>query len=279
MHPWHFLALAVIGLLCAGILRAAFRLPRNREEWAQVIAFALGGGILAHVATTSYVTSQLLGEVNERLADRSGYRQALSSVEGIRDPDVQKVFQRGVRDIDNQLHGIAAGSLTIDRNDVFTYWEQLIGNSKEQIEATNLVSDADWELFGPGGAGTPPQRVASTRGVRITRVMIFDPKVADHREGLRRTACYQLQQIPSLKVFEISLERLDRPPYQGWLRTLNSPDIVIFDRKLLLMTKTIDKDRTIDSSRLTTDELLLSTAREFYGRLLQDAVPVQCAAS
>jgi hypothetical protein len=266
----------VLGAFVAGGLRAMFKTPESKQDWVVVLGFALVGGILTQGAVNSIVTARLLPQVKDRLEDRSAYRRALSAVERIPDREVRAVFQAGISDIDLQLQKIAEGKLTIDRNGVFSYWQRLIELSEEQVQATNLVSDADWELFGPGGAGTPPQREAAMRGIAITRVMVYDPQVQHHQEGLRRTACYQLRQIPNLRVYEISLQRLGHPPYQGWLRTLNTPDIVIYDEKLLLTTKTIENDRTIDFSELSTDELLLGTAQQFYRRLLQDATPVRC---
>ncbi len=201
MNSHSLLLVFAVGGIVAGILRVVFKAPKERSDWSVVFGFALAGGLVTQLAVTSIQTAKLLPQIKDRLEDRSDYRRARSAVERMDDRDIQEVFHAGISDIDLQLQKIAEGSLTVDRNDVFSYWQRLIELSKRRVQATNLVSDADWELFGPGGAGTPPQREAATRGIEISRVMIYDPQVLEHREGLRRTACYQLEQIPNLRVY------------------------------------------------------------------------------
>lgn len=261
----------IVGVFISVCYQLIVNKPKTLIEIISAGAKSVIVGIASHLAITSYGTSVQLSNINDTLETGSSYRTANSFVEDLSDPELRRIFADRMHGIDTELNGVVEGSLTINRNDVFDTWGDLFDVSDREVRATNVVNESDWALFGPDSAGINVQQGALRR-INITRVMIYDPSVEGHREGLRRTLCYQRDRLGSgFRGYEISLARLQQPPFEGWRQALGSDDIVIYDDKCILVTITDENTRTINFAKLIVDRNMVSEAQQFYSRLLEEA--------
>jgi len=278
MNPVHTaLVVAAIAFAISAVATLMID-PPTGERVAKVKALGkavlagLVSALLGHLAATSVMSMQALNSVHGALERRTPYDDAAKFVDTLPNRETRALFTAGLQVLDHRLDLIQSGQLLIDRDDVFNTWENLFSGTQQEVLATNLVSEGDWEFFGPGGEGRRIQESATGRGVNVVRIMLYDPSLEGHRDGLRRVGC--LHQDVGVKVRELPIDVLENPTYTGWLEKLRTPDMVLYDNEYLLLTHTYQKDRTIRWSLLTIDARLRSAAAQFYDRLLEEAQPI-----
>ncbi|MBN1504709.1 MAG: hypothetical protein JW952_06600 [Candidatus Eisenbacteria bacterium] len=269
------LVAALVGFVASTLLKLVADPPTaqdKRRALGKAFLFGLLGAFAGHVTSTAFMSLRTLTRLEHLLDHPTPYDKAERFIADYPDPQARDLFVRGLRLLNHRLELLPAGQLLIDRDEVFNTWETLFRRAHNRVLATNLVAANDWEFFGPGGSGRTIQKDAISRGVRVVRIMLYDPKLRGHQQGLRRVAC--LHRAVGVEVRELPLQALENPTYTGWLEKLRTSDVVLYDNNYLLLTHTYERDHAIRWSLLTVQPTLREAASQFFDRLLQEATAV-----
>jgi len=247
---------ALIGIVVE-ILLDHSKEPEKQNKLKKLILSACIGIVVSEVLFISLHIGPIIPRIEMHL-QRDNYNKAVNNILQIQNDDINNLFRKGLDFIDDKLIDLCNGELYIDRKDIFDFWEGGFKLSKRKIEATNYVSVEDWNFFSEGGDGRAIQEETLNRGVEITRLFIYveddinqisdQIKLADAHEKIRGKSNNKKIEIGWVNVDNI----LKRDFSQRYVEKLHDNfDIVLFDRKLLLITKVNDKDRKMEYSILT----------------------------
>lgn len=262
----------VAGFVVGEMVIASTAEKRRRPVFRRLAA-AIVGAVTGHIIVQTIQLALLLQRVDVVLNKTSPFEQASRSI-ARQTAWPRQLYEESLRDLSYRLTLIGAGEMLVPREEVFNVWRRAyeLAPRGVTISATNLVSEADWGFFGPEGGGRQIQQDAIRRGVVVRRIMLLDPEDPQHREGLLRLANFNVE--VGVQVRQLSVDWLETPAFQGWLRQLGSQDLVLFGDDLLLITYVHPKTKSIVRSELTTKPEKIVIARAFLERMWSDAKPI-----
>lgn len=253
------IALALIGFAVSISAAETFYFARKLDETHQSFGQGLTG-IASAVAV-----------LNQRVTRESVYDSAKKHVAAIQVENAKPLFEARLNEIETDLRSLSTTSMHVRRTEILNTWESLVKGASQCVCATNLVSREDWANVSRDNAGLSVQRDAMrSRGVEIHRINLYDERVPGHREGLRRLR--QFQESIGIAVGELPVTWVqENETYAKFLERLATPDVVIVDGNLVLLTRVRSRDYNMESAVLTFDPELVAEAKRYYVKLLGDA--------
>jgi hypothetical protein len=197
--------------------------------------------------------------------------------------DVRRVLlNQKLERLKSELSSLDADYLSIPADEILNVWGTMVGNSKKQFYAINIVPD--WSKVSRDSTGIRGQKEALERGVNIKRIYVFGNdcpenmpnceekeysdamrKLFDKQSELRNeTTKGQFTQ------YEIKRNELrENPSYAEFRNKLGTDDIVIVDDELVLLT-VVDAKSKMLSAKVSFQPDIVNAAKQLFELLERD---------
>ncbi|MCG8096642.1 MAG: hypothetical protein JAZ17_23975 [Candidatus Thiodiazotropha endolucinida] len=269
------LLVAIIGGLVSFLLELGIEKEFNITLVKKINAVIIGSVISAIGTMTFFLANdftrlqQELDLIDKYLIETNPYSKAVKAIDHIDKPLAKKFFGNRLGSLEHSLNEITNKEILLARSEILNTWEELVGSAKSEILATNLVSLSDWKNVSRDNAGLRIQKLAIERGVKITRINIYDESNASHKEGLNHLKT--LQSEIGINVHNISLQYIDKnETYDLMKQRLGTFDVVIVDGEVVLLTTVNPKTYKMQWSKLTFNQRTVAMASELFNKLLND---------
>ena len=241
------------------------------------IGATITGSIISAIGTTTFFLAhdltrlrEQLNSVDNYLIETDVYFKAVKAIDTMDRPLAKKPFEEQLRDIEKSLSNIAneKKEILLRKDQILDTWEHLVKNAKSKILATNLVDFSDWNNVSRDKAGIAIQQSAIERGVKITRINIYDETNKSHEDGLN--ILREHQDKIGVTVHSISLQYIDAGGrYDSIKQELGGTlDVVIVDDEVVLLTTVDSKTYKMERSKLTYNPRTVETASKLFNKLL-----------
>lgn len=269
------LLIAIIGGLIAFLLELGIEKQFNVNLLKKINAMIVGA-VISGIGTMTFFLAndftklqQDLEMIDKYLIESNPYSNAVKSLDSIDKFLAKKFFESQLEKIEHSLEEISDKEILLSRSEILNTWEGLINNAEIEILATNLVSLDDWKNVSRDNAGLAIQKEAIDRGVKITRINIYDKSVPSHKEGLDKLK--ELQESAGITVHNISLQYIDKnETYDHLKQRIGSFDVVIVDNQIVLLTTVNPKTYRMQWSKLTYSPQKVDLAKDLFNKLLND---------
>lgn len=265
---WSLVGLVVgfaIGFLAEQLLAADRPDISPTRAFRRRLMAGVIGAIVGHIGMQSLIIQDIIVEVHrqilaERLSDYEKARKWYSQ----QDKKTKYIFDEIFARVDPWLKGMSTGDTRLGTAMAVDIWSRGFGiaGSGDEILATNTLSQKDWNKF---SLDIKIQAAAAIRGVKVKRVMIYDPVNLKNQDDLRKLAKPQLQ--AGVEVKEISIQSLLGPEYDRLVRLLGGLDFVLFGSFGLLIAETHPISGYLTGARLVVEREKMAAARELHGRI------------
>jgi hypothetical protein len=194
--------------------------------------------IISIISSTEKINNTL-SMLDKSLSESDKYYKASETINEIKSPTVQSLFNQGLGRITRGLEEMSLEEkMYVPREEIWNVWESLVKSAEKEILVTNLVSKEDWKHVSQDGTGMGLQQDAiENRGVIIRRVFIYDDENQEHISGLYNLA--KMQSSVGIQVKFILRKEIERnSSVQDDLRALQRIlDVVITDEQSILLTE------------------------------------------
>ena len=264
----------IIGCMFAVIIETGLEKSKIARKMTIGLIGAIIGGILPLIFIiphTFHEYKRTMEIIDKNLSNSNILYSTKSKILNIENEKIKDYFLIGLNEVEEKLLKMKDEKiLHIEKDNVYNVWRKIFTTSKkgDKIFATNIVSYIDWGNFDIS-LGESIQQEAIKRNVEITRIYFSDPKVKNHVENTNLLFKRDISNM--INAYKIPMSIPTNIRYGSYLQKLNSIDLVLLNKELLLITFTDEEYRSVKYSYLTYDKDLINTATDYFNLLLQEA--------